>query len=252
MQICTDVERHAMPLLLPSDPPAHLLTRPLFHPFHPSTPSTRPSVHAAHCACRFTLEPPDDGIACLSPKHSPTTSRYTVDVPAHSRAITLHPVPLDDGASIATPPSQLTVAELAPGTSKAVVLHILAADGINSGTISVLIAKAEPKIRAVATSAASQLCDPLTLSLLAHPTRLTVTAAAAAAAAIGRAHERIDRSAVFSVASARYVKSIPCFSPRICSRTLMGYSDPSVFSSGRQPATPIYADGRSSDDVIAF
>ena len=64
------------------------------------------------------------------------------------------------------------------------------------------------------------------------------------------------------IASA-HVNQIYCFSPRICSRTLIKYSEISVCSGGgteqpitvlseRQPATSIYADGRSSDDVITF
>ena len=53
-----------------------------------------------------------------------------------------------------------------------------------------------------------------------------------------------------------YVRSKPPPQPRICSRTLLGYSDPPPpphqrFSRGRQSATSIDADGRSSDDVIA-
>ena len=40
-------------------------------------------------------------------------------------------------------------------------------------------------------------------------------------------------------------KSIDWFSPRICSRTLMGHSDPISVLSGRQPATSIYADVRA-------
>ena len=51
-----------------------------------------------------------------------------------------------------------------------------------------------------------------------------------------------------SVEARRHVNQINVLvSPRICSRTL-----PISVLSERQPATSIYADGRSSDDVIAF
>ena len=57
-----------------------------------------------------------------------------------------------------------------------------------------------------------------------------------------------------------YANQFIVFSPRICSRTLMWYPDPLPDGSGHlisvvsgwQPATSIYADGRSSDDVIAL
>ena len=68
---------------------------------------------------------------------------------------------------------------------------------------------------------------------------------------------------VFEGCSSRAkVTSIYCFPPRICSRTLMGYSDHhrggggggtrSVFSRGGSLLPSMYADGRSCDDVIAF
>ena len=45
---------------------------------------------------------------------------------------------------------------------------------------------------------------------------------------------------------------ITVFHLRICSRTLMGYSDPLlIVLSERPPATSTYADGCSTDDVIA-
>ena len=47
-------------------------------------------------------------------------------------------------------------------------------------------------------------------------------------------------------------KSIYWVSPRICSRTLMGCSDPSVFSRGGSLLPSSYADARYIDDVIAF
>lgn len=162
----------------------------------------------------FLLDPPDT-MAAMTPAYSPLTSRYTIDIPAHSEAITLLPFPLDEGASVATAALQLTVKDVAPGTSKAIVVQVLAADGINTGTTSVLIVKVESKIRVepvgagdaggAGAAAASQLYDPLTLSILAHPTRLNVTAESAAAAAVGRPHERIDRSLVLSTSSARYL-----------------------------------------------
>ena len=67
----------------------------------------------------------------------------------------------------------------------------------------------------------------------------------------------------FSADVSLYVNQFIWVSPRICSRTRM-YSDPpphpsgrvrstpSVFSRGGSLPPPTYADGRSSDDVIAF
>ena len=49
-----------------------------------------------------------------------------------------------------------------------------------------------------------------------------------------------------------YVNQFITFPHKSAARTLMGSEHPISVLSERQPATSIYADGRSSDDVIAF